>query len=96
MLMKSHVDKNVVTQASDLVRDEFRKLTITWGRKNHYLGSQIDCTNTKQVQITLYDYKHNMLNELPQNMYGGANTPTANHFVLSKLGSSKLNEKNHN
>jgi len=41
---------------------------------------RIDYTRRKQVQITMYDYIHNMLNELPPDMDGGATTPDDNHL----------------
>jgi len=92
----SHVDKNVVTQVLDLLSGEFGKeapLTITRGKRHQYLGMQIDYTKKKQVQITMYDYIHNMLNELPPDMDGGATTPAANHLFSVNQEAQKLNEK---
>jgi len=92
----SHVDKNVVTQVIDLLSGEFGKeapLDITRGKKHQYLGMQIEYTKKKQVQITMYDYIHNMLNELPPDMDGGATTPAANHLFSVNQEAQKLNEK---
>ena len=79
----SHVEKNVVTQALDILNDEYGKeapITISRGRKHRYLYMEIYYTNRKQVQITIYDYVHNILNEKPLDMDGGATTPAANHL----------------
>jgi len=54
---------------------------------------QIDYTKKKQVQITMYDYIHNMLNEPPPDMDGGATTPAANHLFSVNQEAQKLNEK---
>ena len=54
---------------------------------------QIDYTKIKQVQITMYDYIHNMLNELPPDMDGVATTSAANNLFSVNQEAQKLNEK---
>jgi len=65
------VDENDVTQVLDLLSREFGKEAPLTGMRLH---------QEKQVQITMYDYIHNMMNELPPDMDGGATTPATNHL----------------
>jgi len=55
-------------------------MAITRRKRRHYLGMQIDYTKRKQVQITMYYFIHNMMNELPSYMDGGSITPATNHL----------------
>jgi len=47
---------------------------------HQYPGMQIDYSKRKQVQITLYDYIHSMMNELPPDLDRGATTPATNQL----------------
>jgi len=54
---------------------------------------QIDHTKRKQFQITIYDYIHNMMNELQPDMDGGATTPATNNLLSINQIAHKLNLK---
>ena len=58
-----------------------------------YLGMTIYYTKKKQVQINMYEYIHNMLNELPLDMDGVATTRVHNHLFSVNQEAKKLNEK---
>ena len=75
--------------------DEFRKetpLTITRGRNHQYIGMQVYYTNRDQLQITMYDNNHNILNDLPPDIDAGAKTPAPNHLFSVNQEALKLYE----
>jgi hypothetical protein len=93
----SHEDPNVVTSLIADLEEAFGKeapLTVTRGKRHEYLGMTIDYSIPGKVLITMQDYIQNMLDELPEDMNGIANTPAAEHlFKINTVNPTNLNEE---
>ena len=62
-------------------------LTIHRGKKHDYLGMWLDFSLDGKVQVQMFDYIDNMLNDLPEDMGGMVTSPAADHlFSVSDTG----------
>lgn len=79
----SHVDQSVIEAILARLNERFGKeqpLTVSRGRIHDYLGMRFDYTVPGQVQVTMFDFIDNFLNEVPSDMKGERATPAPNHL----------------
>ena len=85
----SHVDKEVLEDLLKQLDGAFRKdgpLTIHRGKKHDYLGMWL--------QVQMFNYIDNMLDDLPDNMCGMVTSPAADHlFSVSDTGKKLTREQ---
>ena len=94
----SHVDAEVVTGVLKQINDEYGaegEITSTRGKIHDYLGMTLDFSTPGTVQITMIDYIHAMLDELPEELKKGvAVTPAADHlFKVNNDNPELLNKE---
>jgi len=66
------------------LRDEFGTealLTIARGKNMNILACVLFTPNRQQVQITMYDYIHKILNKLLPDLDGGVTAPATIHLL---------------
>jgi hypothetical protein len=79
----SHVAHETVTTVLALISEEYGKetpLTVTRGKVHDYLGMTIDFSAQGRVKFTMIEYIADALDNLPEDMKGGAATPAAEHL----------------
>ena len=86
----SHVNKEVLEDLLKQLNGAFGQegpLTIHHGKKHDYLGMWLDFSIDGKVQVQMFDYINNMLNDLPEDMGGTVTSPAADHlFTVSDTG----------
>ena len=92
-----HMDPVVVTAILNLVNTNYGTislLTVTRGRAHDYLGMMIiDFSCEGKVKFTMIEYIDNILQDLPDDMRGHANTPAANHLLKTNTEDPNLLDK---
>ena len=89
----SHVNKEVLEDLLKQLNGTFRKdgpLTVHRGKKHDYLGMWLDFSFDGKVQVQMFDYIDNMLEDLPEDMCGTVNSPTADHLFAVSHTAKKL------
>ena len=81
----SHKKEGVVRQIIADLDDEFGRispLTTTYGEVHDYLGMTIDYSTKGKVRFTMFDYLHEILENMPDSLKTnrGAATPAADHL----------------
>jgi hypothetical protein len=93
----SHVDPKVVEEILRLLNERYGKeapLVVTRGKKHDYLGMVINYEVDGKVQIEMFDYIQDMMDEIPEDMAGEASTPAANHLFTINQKPILLSEEN--
>ena len=89
----SHAKKEVLEDLLKQLNGTFRKdgpLTIHRGKKHDYLGMWLDFSLDGKVQVQMFDYIDNMLEDLPEDMCGTVNSPAADHLFAVSNTAKKL------
>ena len=92
----SHMDPAVVTAILNLINTDYgtiSPLTVTRGKVHGYLGMTIDFSCEGKVNFTMIEYIDNILQDLPDDMRGHANTPAANHLFETNTDDPNLLDK---
>jgi hypothetical protein len=91
----SHKDPNVVETLVGMLNMKYGKRTemvVQRGEVHDYLGMTIDLSNSGKVMIKMTDYVKGILDELPSEMNGTANTPAGPNLFETDEGSPKLSK----
>ena len=92
----SHVDKEVLEDLLKQLNGTFGKdepLTVHRGKKHDYLGMWLDYSLDGKVQVQMFDYIDNMLEDLPEDMHGTVNSPAADHLFAVSHTATKLTQE---
>ena len=92
----SHMDPDVTTSIIKKLEAVFAKdapLTIQRGKELDYLGMDLDFGEKGKVGIGMAKSIKAMLQDMPEDMNGWANTPAATHLFETNEDAKKLTEK---
>ena len=82
-LKLSHISPDVLEELLEQLKAGFRTmapLLTNRGPVHDYLGMTLDFSMKGKVQVTMINYIHDMLAELPADMDSVASTPAADHL----------------
>ena len=95
-LKVSHKSPEVVTSILEQLDDEYGKispLSVTRKKIHDYVGMTIDYTDKGTVKFSMFDYLEEIIQNLPKDFIGEAQTPASNHLFTINEDATKLNEK---
>lgn len=92
----SHKSEQCVRSILSDLESEFGKvspLTTTLGKVHDYLGMTIDYSVDKKVRFTMFDYLHEIIENLPEHLIATRNTtsPAADHLFTVNEDAERLN-----
>jgi hypothetical protein len=92
----SHVSVSVVEDIIEFLQGEFGKeapMSVSRGDKHDYLGMVLDYSVPGEVQVDMIDYINGVLDEMPIEMVGRAQTPAGNHLFTINEDAQGLSEE---
>jgi len=99
-----HVDDLIVSCEDDFELTKFScylgsiygtKLSMHMGRKHDYLGVDMEFCEDGALEVSMFKYLKNAIEEFPEIIRGRAATPAHNKLfeIRDKVGAKKLNEE---
>jgi hypothetical protein len=94
-----HVDDLKISHVNEKVNTLIIKfgneapITVTRRKIHDYLGTTLDYSEPGKVKIKILDYVERMLADLPEDFFGEASSPAANHLFTVDDNQSKVDEK---
>lgn len=92
----SHKDQRANEELANWFNTKYGQrtpVTIRQGKEHDYLGMRVSFATPGKVQITMYDYINQLIDEAPSEFSGTAPTPAARHLFDTDEGAPKLNEE---
>lgn len=97
----SHINPSTITKMIQLLDDKYGQEIVDGkrvpvvahrGKVHEYLGMTINFSSPGKVMFTMYDYIHEMLQEIPDKFIGRAATPATNNLFNIKKETQLLND----
>jgi hypothetical protein len=95
-LKLSHVDLSEVTIMIKWLKSIYgQDIRVSHGKKNDYLGMDLDFSVPGEVSVTMIDYLKGVIQDFPQEITGRATSPAADHLftIRSEKDRKPLEEK---
>jgi hypothetical protein len=89
----SHVDPDVVTSIIKQLESKYGEMSVTRGQKHTYVGIDFEFKDEGIVEINMYDYIGECIDDFPDNITKISSTPAAAHLFEVNDECQKLNDE---